>query len=57
MGRVQYVTYEQYAEKWDDIAGVFSREAILRGSFDKFAESRKGKRGTAEVDVAIVQKD
>jgi hypothetical protein len=54
---VQYVTYEQYAEKWDDIAGVFSREAILRGSFDKFAESRKGKRGTAEVDVAIVQKD
>jgi hypothetical protein len=55
IGRIQYLTYEQYAEKWDDIAGVFSREAILRGSFDKYAESRKGKRGTAEVDVAFLQ--
>jgi hypothetical protein len=27
-GRVQYLTYELYAEKWDDIAGVSSREAI-----------------------------
>ena len=40
--------------QWDEIAGIFSREAILKGSFDKFAESTKAKRGTAEVDDAFL---
>ena len=52
--RIQYYTYRQYAEKWDEIAAVFSKEAILKGSFDKYAESNKGKRGTAEVDSAFL---
>lgn len=43
--RVLYVTFDQYAERWDEIAGVFSREAILRGAFDKYAEAKGGKRG------------
>jgi len=37
------------------IAGVFSRDAILKGSFDKYVESRKGKKGTTEVDTAFLQ--
>ena len=49
-----YVTFDQYAERWDEIAGVFSREAILRGAFDKYAEAKGGKRGTAEVDAAFL---
>lgn len=49
--RVFYCTFDQYAEKWDEIAAIFSREAILRGSFDKYAESNKKKKGTAEVDA------
>jgi hypothetical protein len=53
-GRTVYLTYNQYPEKWDDIAAVFSREAILRGSFDKYAESHKSKKGTAEVDDAFL---
>jgi predicted type IV restriction endonuclease len=52
--RVKYYTYQQYAEKWDEIAAVFSKDAILKGSFDKYAESNKGKRGTAEVDSAFL---
>ncbi len=28
--------------RWDEIAGVFSREAVLKGSFDKYAESTQG---------------
>ena len=48
--RLFYCTYDQLAENWDYIAGIFSREAILKGSFDKFATTTKGKRGTAEVD-------
>ncbi len=47
--RLFYGTYEEYPEKWDEIAGIFSREAVLKGSFDKYA-AKKGKRGTAEFD-------
>ncbi|MEI6376357.1 MAG: Eco57I restriction-modification methylase domain-containing protein [Chthoniobacterales bacterium] len=49
-GRILYFTFDQYAEKWDEIAGVFSKEAVLKGSFDKFAVTAKGKRGTTAVD-------
>ncbi len=53
--RVQYMTFRDYAERWDELAGVFSREAILKGSFDKYASDTKSKRGTAEVDDAFLQ--
>jgi len=53
--RIMYLTYDQYAEHWDEIAGVFSRDAILKGSFDRFADSAKGKRGTAEVDAEFLK--
>ncbi len=52
--RVLYVTFEQYAARWEEIAGVFTREAILKGSFDRYAEAKGGKRGTAEVDAAFL---
>ncbi len=52
--RVMYVTFDQYGQRWDEIADVFSREAILRGSFDKYAEGTASKRGTAEVDRAFL---
>lgn len=52
--RIQYYTFRQYADKWDEIAAVFSKDAILKGSFDKYAESNKAKRGTAEVDRAFL---
>jgi len=53
--RVKYYTFRQYAEKWDEIAAIFSKNAILKGSFDKYAESHKSKRGTAEVDSAFLE--
>jgi hypothetical protein len=53
-GRVMLYTFQDYLEKWDEIAAVFSREAVLKGSFDKFAEGIKGKKGTAEVDDAFL---
>ncbi|MBI5636763.1 MAG: N-6 DNA methylase [Nitrospinae bacterium] len=52
--RVMYFRYTEYEEKWDEIAGIFSKEAILKGSFDRFAESTKKKKGTAEVDDAFL---
>lgn len=53
--RVIYLTYDQYLEKWDEIVNIFSKEAVLKGSFDKYAESGKHKKGTAEVDDAFLQ--
>ena len=52
--RVFYCTFRELAEKWDWLASIFSRDAILKGSFDRFAESSKGKRGTSEVDAAFL---
>lgn len=54
IGRVKLYSYKEYVEKWDEIAGIFSREAVLRGSFDAFAEGAKLKKGTAEVDDAFL---
>jgi hypothetical protein len=53
-GRITYYSFRDYVEKWDEIADIFSREAVLKGSFDKFAEGVKGKKGTAEVDDAFL---
>ena len=53
--RTLYVKFEEYADRWEEIASVFSREAILKGSFDRYAESAKKKRGTAEVDDAFLK--
>ena len=52
--RVMYFSFSEYVEKWDEIAAVFTREAVLQGSFDRYAESKLGKRGTAEVDTAFL---
>lgn len=52
--RIHYWTFTDYAEKWEEIAAIFSKEAVLKGSFDKFADTNKGKRGTAEVDNAFL---
>lgn len=49
-GRIAYYTFEQYLQKFDDIYNIFSKEAVLMGSFDRYTISSKGKRGTAEVD-------
>ncbi len=53
--RVKYFKYTEYADRWDEIADIFAREAILKGSFDKYAESTKKKRGTATVDDAFLE--
>jgi hypothetical protein len=53
--RLLYLTYKDYLDRWDEIAGIFSKEAILKGAFDKYAETTKSKRGTKEVDAAFLE--
>jgi type I restriction-modification system DNA methylase subunit/predicted type IV restriction endonuclease len=53
--RILYSTFSEYQKRWDEISSIFSLDAILKGSFDKYVESGKGKKGTAEVDAAFLK--
>ena len=55
VGRIAYYTFEEYLDKFDEIYDIFSKEAILKGSFDRHVQSTKGKRGTAEVDSEFLK--
>ncbi len=55
VGRTLYLTYKDYAPRWEEISSVFSKDATLKGAFDKYAEINKAKKGTAEVDAAFLQ--
>ena len=50
VARIKYFTFREYIDRWDEIEEIFHRENILRGSFDRFVQSRKSKAGTSEVD-------
>jgi len=54
VARVNYITFAEFCDRWDEIASIFSKEAILKGAFDRYVES-KGKRGTAEFDDQFLE--
>jgi len=53
-GRVMLLGYKDYVEKWDEIASIFSYDAVMQGKFDVFANSAAKKKGTTEVDDAFL---
>ena len=55
VGRVMYLTFDQYLERWDEIHGIFGKQSVLQGSFDRFVQKSKRKRGTSEVDDAFLK--
>ena len=55
VGRVAFYTYDQYLEKFDEIYDLFSKEAVLKGAFDKFAQADAKKKGTTEVDKEFLK--
>ena len=52
--RIFYCTFEQYEKEFDFIYTTFSKNAILKGSFDKYIEVNKNKKGTSEVDTELL---
>ena len=54
-GRVFYCTYKEYEKEFDFIASTFSKEAILKGSFDRYVQENKYKKGTSEVDKEFLK--
>jgi len=55
VGRVRFYTNTQYLDCFEEIYNLLSKESALKGSFDKFAESERQKRGTAEVDAEFLK--
>ena len=52
--RIGYYTFEEYAEKFEELYNRFSYEAVDLGKFDTYFESAKDKKGTASVDDDIL---
>lgn len=52
--RILYMRFEEYPQRWEEIANIFSPEAIMRGAFDKYVEENTGKKGTTNVDDAFL---
>jgi type I restriction-modification system DNA methylase subunit len=48
--RIFFCGYKEYGDKWEQIANIFSKEAVLKGLFDKYASEKTSKRGTTTVD-------
>jgi len=55
VARVKYFTYRDYLKEFDFIWGTFSKEQVLKGSFDKFIQSDSNKKGTATVDKEFLE--
>ena len=54
VARVRYEVFTEYEEKWEELAALFSKEAVLKGGLDRFVQSKRLKKGTAEVDRAFL---
>lgn len=53
--RIEYLRGDEIIENWDErIASRFSRDAVLRGDFDRFAGEGAKRRGSEPVDNAFL---
>ena len=48
--RIEYIHYEDYLNRFDFLYDTFSKEAVLRGSLEKYSADTKTKKGTEELD-------
>ena len=55
VARIMLISYTDYLNNLDNIEDIFSKEAVLKGSFDRFVGSKKGMKGTAEVDSSFLK--
>ena len=55
VARIKYLTFKDYLNEFDFLWDTFSKERVLKGSFDKFVVGNASKRGTATVDKEFLQ--
>ncbi|WP_461257026.1 Eco57I restriction-modification methylase domain-containing protein [Treponema sp. R80B11-R83G3] len=54
VARIDYFTFKEYEQKFDFLYNTFSKNAINKGSFDKYVTDNKNKKGTSEVDTELL---
>ena len=55
VARILIYSLEELLPKLDEIWSIFSKEAVLKGSFDRYVLDARGKRGTSEVDSEFLK--
>ena len=50
IARIEYFTFRDYPKKFDFLWNTFSKEQVLKGSFDRYAKDNSNKKGTTTVD-------
>ncbi|MDD3665370.1 MAG: N-6 DNA methylase [Bacteroidales bacterium] len=50
IARIKYLTFDKYLDEFDFLWDTFSKERVLKGSFDKYVQSDTVRKGTATVD-------
>jgi hypothetical protein len=55
VARQLYIKCTDYDRQWDRLVGQFSRDAVLRGAIDEWAQALKPQKGAATVDTAFLK--
>lgn len=55
VARIKYLTFRDYLNEFEFLWDTFSKERVLKGSFDKFVQGNLNKKGTATVDKEFLQ--
>jgi type I restriction-modification system DNA methylase subunit len=55
VARIKYLTFREYLSEFDFIWNTFSKERVLKGSFDTYVQSGTQKKGTATVDKDFLE--
>jgi len=55
VARIKYLTFREYLKEFDFLWETFSKERVLKGSFDKFIVGNASKKGTTTVDKDFLQ--
>lgn len=50
VARIKYINFQNYLNEFEYLWDTFSKERVLKGSFDKYVQSDTIKKGTATVD-------
>jgi type I restriction-modification system DNA methylase subunit/predicted type IV restriction endonuclease len=50
IARIKYIRYKNYLDEFEYLWNTFSKERVLKGSFDRYIQSDTVKKGTATVD-------
>lgn len=55
VARIKYLTFRDYFTEFEFLWDTFSKERVLKGSFDRFVQGTANKKGTATVDREFLQ--